>query len=109
MSSTGRQAACGRALPACAGSLAAACGEGSATALMHRSAERWRRIRAVFGVGWGRLRPNVVMWIDTHCHLDASEFDADRSAVIARARTAGVAQLVLPAVEVGNFATVRGL
>jgi len=48
-------------------------------------------------------------WIDTHCHLDAAEFDADRDAVLQRARAAGVAQLVLPAVEVGNFDTVREL
>jgi TatD DNase family protein len=48
-------------------------------------------------------------WIDSHCHLDASEFDADRPAVIARARAAGVAMQVLPAVEVGNFEAVRRL
>lgn len=46
-------------------------------------------------------------WVDTHCHLDAAEFDADRDAVIARARAAGVSQLVLPAVEAANFDTVR--
>ena len=28
------------------------------------------------------------MWIDSHCHLDAPEFDADRVEVIARARAA---------------------
>ncbi|MFT3665172.1 TatD family hydrolase [Piscinibacter sp.] len=49
------------------------------------------------------------MWIDTHCHLDAPEFDADRDAVAARARAAGVAAMVLPAVEAGNFAAVREL
>jgi TatD DNase family protein len=49
------------------------------------------------------------MWIDTHCHLDASEFDADRDAVIRRAAAAGVRQIVLPAVAPNNFDTVREL
>ena len=49
------------------------------------------------------------MWIDSHCHLDAAEFDADRTAVIERARAAGVAQIVVPAVEAGNFDAVRVL
>jgi TatD DNase family protein len=49
------------------------------------------------------------MWIDTHCHLDAPEFAADRAAVVARARAAGVGQVVLPAVEVANFDSVREL
>jgi TatD DNase family protein len=48
-------------------------------------------------------------WIDTHCHLDAGEFDADREAVVARARAAGVGLLVLPAVEVANFEVVQRL
>jgi TatD DNase family protein len=49
------------------------------------------------------------MLIDTHCHLDAAEFDADRDAVIAAARLAGVDRMVLPAVEVANFADVAAL
>jgi TatD DNase family protein len=49
------------------------------------------------------------MWIDTHCHLDAPEFDADRDAVVARARAAGVTRLVLPAVAVDGFDAVRAL
>lgn len=46
-------------------------------------------------------------WIDTHCHLDAAEFDADRAEVRARARDAGVALCVIPAVRAGAFASVR--
>ncbi len=46
-------------------------------------------------------------WVDTHCHLDAPEFDADRSAVLGRARSAGVQMLVLPAVLADHFETVR--
>jgi TatD DNase family protein len=49
------------------------------------------------------------VWIDTHCHLDAAEFDADRDAVVAAARAAGVATIVLPAVDAGNFDRVREL
>jgi TatD DNase family protein len=53
--------------------------------------------------------PFKCVWIDSHCHLDAPEFDADRAAVVARARAAGVTTLVLPAVEVANFDIVRRL
>jgi TatD DNase family protein len=49
------------------------------------------------------------MWIDTHCHLDAADFDADRDAVLARAREAGVAMMVIPAVQVAGFAAAAAL
>lgn len=49
------------------------------------------------------------MWIDTHCHLDASEFDGESGAVAGRAAQQGVSGIVIPAVECGNFATVREL
>ena len=48
-------------------------------------------------------------WIDTHCHLDAPEFDTDREAVLQRARHAGVGMLVLPSVRAADFATVQAL
>jgi len=54
-------------------------------------------------------RHDVHMWTDTHCHLDAPEFDADRDDVMARARAAGVMQIVVPAVEAANFDAVRAL
>jgi TatD DNase family protein len=40
------------------------------------------------------------MLIDTHAHLSAREFDADRDAVIQRAREAGVAIVINPATNV---------
>ena len=49
------------------------------------------------------------MWIDTHCHLDAPEFDADRDAVRQRAREAGVGVCVLPAVQQRDWAGVQAL
>lgn len=49
------------------------------------------------------------MLIDTHCHLDASAFDADRDTVIESAQAAGVCAIVIPAIEVANFSIVREL
>lgn len=49
------------------------------------------------------------MWIDTHCHLDAAEFDADRDAVRAHARAQGVFLCVIPAVERAHWAGVAQL
>ena len=46
------------------------------------------------------------MLIDTHCHLDASEFDADRDAVISAAIENDVQMMVIPAVESANFSQV---
>ena len=49
------------------------------------------------------------MWIDTHCHLDAPEFAADRDAVRSQARQAGVSLCVLPAVQRSDWAGVQAL
>lgn len=48
-------------------------------------------------------------WIDTHCHLDAPEFDADRDAVRAQAARAGVAHLVIPAVARAHWDAAMAL
>ena len=49
------------------------------------------------------------LWIDTHCHLDAPEFDPDRDTVRREARARGVAVCVIPAIARSNWATVREL
>lgn len=49
------------------------------------------------------------MLIDTHCHLDAAEFNADRNAVALDAQRAGVGKIVMPAVARENFQTVIDL
>ncbi|HEY8856856.1 MAG TPA: TatD family hydrolase [Rugosibacter sp.] len=49
------------------------------------------------------------MLIDTHCHLDAAEFDADREAVAQAARQAVVSVIVVPAVERANFGAVASV
>ena len=49
------------------------------------------------------------MWTDTHCHLDAAEFDADRDAVREHARQLGVDCCVVPAVQAADWDAVAQL
>ena len=44
--------------------------------------------------------------VDTHCHLDAAEFDRDRDAVAQTAFDGGIDAIVVPAVCRSNFALV---
>ena len=45
--------------------------------------------------------------IDSHCHLDAAEFDRDRKDVIDRARAAGVRGQIVPAVDAAGWPKLR--
>ncbi|MFT4197821.1 MAG: TatD family hydrolase [Pseudoxanthomonas sp.] len=49
------------------------------------------------------------MLTDSHCHLDAAEFDPDREQVLARARAAGVGRQVIPAVAAAGWPALREL
>ncbi len=47
------------------------------------------------------------MWIDSHCHLDSLEFDADRDEVVALSRAAGVAAIINLPGHIDHFAQAK--
>lgn len=49
------------------------------------------------------------MLVDSHCHLDFPDFDAERDAIIARAGEAGVGLMVTISTRVARFDTIRAL
>lgn len=49
------------------------------------------------------------MYVDAHCHLDFPAFDADRPAVLERARAVGVTQIVLAGVQPATWPGLRAL
>ncbi|WP_438748499.1 TatD family hydrolase [Pararhizobium sp. O133] len=49
------------------------------------------------------------MLIDTHCHLDFPDFEAERDAIIERARAAGVGQMITISTRVKKFDTILGI
>lgn len=61
------------------------------------------------GVGGPAPFRNPMLLVDSHCHLDAAEFDGDRAAVIARARAAGVTRQVVPAVSAAGWPQLRAV
>lgn len=49
---------------------------------------------------------SLVELVDTHCHLDFNQFDADREAVLAKAAAQGVTRLINPAVDLTSSRVV---
>jgi len=49
------------------------------------------------------------MLVDSHCHLDFPDFAAERDAVIARARAAGVGSMLTICTRLDQFAGVRAI
>lgn len=49
------------------------------------------------------------MYIDTHCHLQFSDFDSDRAMVIGNAKKAGVKKFILPGINLASSIQVINL
>ena len=49
------------------------------------------------------------MLIDTHCHLDFPDFEAERDAIIERAQAAGVGQMITISTRVKKFDTILAI
>ncbi len=63
-------------------------------------------LRSARGGGEGGL---TAMLVDSHCHLDFPDFDADRDALVARARAAGVGTMVTISTRVKKFEALKEL
>lgn len=48
-------------------------------------------------------------YVDTHCHLDGEEFQSDLSQVVSRAREAGVAAILVPAIDLPTSLRIPAL
>jgi TatD DNase family protein len=49
------------------------------------------------------------MLIDTHCHLDFPDFEAERDEIVARAHAAGVKQMITISTRVRKFPTILAI
>lgn len=49
------------------------------------------------------------MLIDSHCHIDVPEFDADRDAVLASCARDGVGAIVVPGIRLADFASLKAV
>src|SRR5216110_2702313 len=50
-----------------------------------------------------------MMLVDSHCHLDFADFAAERDAVVARARDAGVGTMLTIGTRLDQFPAVRAI
>jgi TatD DNase family protein len=48
-----------------------------------------------------------LVWVDTHCHLDALEFEGILEGIISRAATQGVKAILLPTVQASDWGRAR--
>lgn len=48
------------------------------------------------------IRGDAPLLVDSHCHLDLAQFDADRDAVMGRARAAGICAIVAPGIDLAQ-------
>lgn len=55
------------------------------------------------------MQQDAMELIDTHCHLDAPEFAADRAAVCARSAAAGLIAIVVPAIRAASWPELLAL
>ena len=55
------------------------------------------------------MRGSGQMLVDSHCHLDFPDFAAERDAVVARARTAGVGTMLTIGTRLDQFPPVRAI
>jgi len=55
------------------------------------------------------METTQIKWIDTHCHLYASEFDDDRTEMIHRALEKNIESLMLPNIDLNSIPAMMAL